>query len=88
MESEIKERLARVETKIDNLCAKIKALDKKFDRLEKHVNDEIVLLSERIENNRLEIESLKFMKKLLGFIGGAAFTALLTFIIYFVLHLL
>ena len=86
------ERVTKVETLLEGCTEKLKALlesqnatkeiiNNKFEKLEKHVNDQMEMMNARVGKLEKIVAQQRLIIKILGFIAGTTFVGILSMIL-------
>jgi predicted nucleic acid-binding Zn-ribbon protein len=70
MTDEVREKLARLEEKVDNISSEIGEIKKEIQTLQTHVNEEIKEICSNITSLQKKIIHLDITQKILTYIAG------------------
>ena len=82
MTDELRERMARIETKVNTICEGMRELKSGVRELRQTVNEEMEVMSRRVTLLENEMASFNVMKKILVFIAGCFVSSTIAYIFY------
>ena len=82
MTNELRERMARIETKVNTICEDVREIKGGMKELRQTVNEEMDIMSRRLSILESEMASFTIMKKILVFISGCFLSSLIAYIFY------